>query len=456
MFDLSSSQKPNHNNPTGRCAANECKVALATLLLLAVVPALAQQAVSGAKNGGERSRVARHGSPIIPDSNRTNPGDAGQRAHTNFRYFAPETASPSEAPPFAGYGYETPASLACLYGVVQPIAGCNPNETTDTPSGGSRTIAIVDAYDNPNAAADLKAFSEQFGLPFSSGKFHVIYASGAVPPVDPTGSWELEESLDVQYAHAMAPRATLYLVEANSNYDTDLYPAIQVASNLVACGRTTTCPPGSRGRGEVSISWGGEEFQQETSLDSMFTTPGVVYFASAGDNAGVIYPCASPNVVCGGGTSTARSEYTGNLIEEITWSDAGGGVSFYEPIPSYQSGIPSIVNKVGASRGVPDISGDANPNTGAWVLDTNAVPGAGWWIVGGTSLSTPALAGIVNAAGNFASSSTAELTLLYSNQSAGTFNDITYGACGYYSGSFAAHGWDLCTGLGSPKHLGGQ
>ena len=154
----------------------------------------------------------------------------------------------------------------------------------------------------------------------------------------PRAAGRSKGTLDIEYAHAMAPNATLYLVEANSNYYSDLLPAVQVASNLVACGQTTTCPANSRGRGEVSMSWGGGEFPQETSLDSYFTGSGVVYFASAGDSAGVIYPCASPNVVCAGGTSTARNQNTGNLIGEIAWSDAGGGVSLYEPIPGYQAG----------------------------------------------------------------------------------------------------------------------
>jgi len=122
----------------------------------------------------------------------------------------------------------------------------------------------------------------------------VVYAGGSAPPVDPTGGWELEEALDIEYAHAMAPHARLYLVEAASNYDSDLFAAIQVANNLVVCGRTSSCPLGSRGRGEVSMSWGGGEFPQEASLDGYFTAPGVVYFAAAGDYPGVIYPCASP------------------------------------------------------------------------------------------------------------------------------------------------------------------
>jgi subtilase family serine protease len=198
------------------------------------------------------------------------------------------------------------------------------------------------------------------------------------------------------------------------------------------------------------MSWGGSEFAQETSLDFFFTTPGVVYFAAAGDNPGVSYPCSSPNVVCAGGTSTARNENTGNFIAEITWQDGGGGISAVEPTPPYQAGLR---RQLGGFRGVPDLSADANPNTGVWILDTNPVPGPGWYIVGGTSVSTPLLAGIVNASGQFAPSSGTELTRLYDFSGFGSFNDIVYGACGFYSGTFASIGWDQCTGLGSPRDL---
>jgi kumamolisin len=373
---------------------------VAAALLTLTVPANAQRTAPRPESATTRTL-------IVPPASRASAGDQGVRAHANVRYVLSGVASPSEAPPFAGYGYETPASLACLYHVVAPIPGCNPNSTTNTPHGGSQTIAIVDAFDDPNAAADLAAFSAQFGLPFSAAKFNVVYAGGSEPPVDPTGGWEIEEALDIEYAHAMAPNATLYLVEANSNFDSDLFPAVEVASNLVRCGSTSTCPSNSRGKGQVSMSWGGEEFSEELSLDSFFTTPGVEYLAAAGDDPGVIYPCASPNVICAGGTSTARSEYTGNFIGEIAWSDAGGGVSYYEPIPAYQAGNRSISRQLGGYRGVPDISSDANPSTGVWVLDTFPVPGAGWYTVGGTSVSTPTLAGILNQSGQFAPSSVA-------------------------------------------------
>lgn len=400
-----------------------------------------------------RSQAKR--TPIIPAASHAQEGDRGVRMHANVRYMA--GFSPSELPPYSGYGYETPASLACIYGLARYTEGCNPNQTIQNSTGGSQAIAIVDAYDDPNAAADLAYFSAQFGLPFDPSKFKVVYAGGAQPPEDPTGGWEFEESLDIEYSHAMAPNATLYLVEAASNYDSDLFPAIQVASNLVVCGKTTTCPKGSKGKGEVSMSFQGEEFPQETSLDSYFTTPGVVYLAASGDSPGVGYPCASPNVVCVGGTTDSRNLQTGNLIAQIGWSEAGGGISYYEPIPKYQAQNHFIARQLGGYRGVPDLSALANLDTGVWVWDTFPDNGAtGWFIGGGTSVATPVVAGIVNSAGDFASSSAAELTNLYGDSFLfldGHVTDITYGSCNYYASSFAQFGWDECTGLGTPYKL---
>jgi hypothetical protein len=206
---------------------------LAVACAALIIPAAAQ----------ERRHRAAPGTVIIPPSNQAALEDLGEKAHTNLRLVVPPATSPSEQPPYLGYGYETPASLACIYRVVAPIKGCNPNSTTNTPNGGSQTIAIVDAFDDPRAALDLAKFSSQFGLPFDASKFKVVYAQGTQPPTDPTGGWEVEESLDIEYAHAMAPNAMLYLVEANSNYDTDLYGAVLVATNLIRCGQTTTqCP----------------------------------------------------------------------------------------------------------------------------------------------------------------------------------------------------------------------
>ena len=418
--------------------------------------------ILAAQAGAQEGRRPAPGTVIIPSTNHLNAEDLGVKAHTNLRLVVPPNLKPSEAPPFLGYGYETPASLACIYRVVPAIRGCNPNSTVNTPNGGSQTIAIVDAFDDPNAAGDLAYFSAQFGLPFDPAKFKVVYAQGTKPGVDPSGGWELEEALDIEYAHAMAPHAKLYLVEANTNSFSDLFEAVLVAANLVRCGKTT-CTGEANGRGEVSMSWGGGEFDTEADYDWVFTGRGVVYLAATGDSSGVIYPSASPNVIGVGGTSTARSLNTGNLIQEISWSDAGGGLSSYEPTPSYQAGLPGSITQ--GVRALPDVSADANPNNGYWEYDSYPIAGqdnsSHWWIVGGTSASTPLWAGILNAAGSFAVSSRAELARMYaqlpnSAQYHGDFWDITYGSCNFYSGSFAVGGYDLCTGLGSARGLGGK
>ncbi len=406
------------------------------------------------------------GTLIIPASSQRQQIPAGHKfmAHTNVRFFVPPGFNPNEAPPHAGYAYETPASLACHYGLVVDTAGvapdCNPNVTTTDTSGGSWRIAIVDAYGDPSATADLTGFSAQFGLPLAAGQFSVVQATTSaascttVPP-DPTGGgWEVEQSLDIEWAHAMAPNATFFLVQACSSTDTDLQQAILVANNLVKCknseiNTTTrelgTCPEGSVGRGEVSMSWGGEEYYGEAAADncanlddSCFTEPGVVYVAATGDSPGVEYPSASPNVVAAGGTTVRRSQTTGDYVTEAPWVLGGGGTSAYETRPTFQS---SVGGMVGSARGVPDLSFDADPYTGVWVYFDG-----GWGIVGGTSLSAQALAGIINKASGFAASSQAQLGTIYAATTG--FRDIKSGFCGFYMGFSGMVGWDFCTGVG--------
>lgn len=378
------------------------------------------------------------GRAVVPASSVEVPGDRGVRAHTNIRVFVPtdgfQSLQPQAGwPPYIGYLYETPASIGCIYKLTGGVQGCNPNYASNNPSGGSRAIAVVDAFDYPTAASDLSWFSHVFGLP--SSNFEVVYASGMEPPHDP--NWELEESLDIEWAHAMAPNATLYLVEAASNDFDDLLAAVQVGSELVA----------AAGGGEVSMSWGGSEFSGENALDSYFLSPGVVYFAATGDTAGTEYPSVSPNVVAVGGTSLRRDQTTGYLISEEAYIEAGGGASEYEPLPAYQSAISKTA---GSSRGTPDVVADADPVSGVWVFDNGE-----WRIVGGTSLATPIWAGIVNSAQAFANSSSAQLTTMY-NDSSRSFNDIKLGFCGPYNGYSATKGWDFCTGNGSPYGYNGK
>jgi kumamolisin len=414
------------------------KTALRTFGTLGLTAAFSLCAVSFAS----AQALHRGGQVTIPSSSTERNGDIGLRAHTNIKLFSPTgglpkaSAAVSSGPPFAGYLFETPASLACIYNLVHESAGCDPNKVTTVPTGGSTAVAIVDAYDDPGAAKDLAKFSKQFGLPPAT--FQVVLATGTRPFNDP--GWEIEESLDVQWAHAMAPAAKLYLVEAASNSFYDLLTAETVAASIVA----------NEGGGVVSNSWGGSEFADETGYDSFFSYPGVVYTASAGDGPGVLYPSASPNVVAVGGTTLSRSA-TGDYIFESAWNSTGGGLSQYESIPSYQKGVTKVV---GSHRGVPDVSAEADPNSGIWVLDSG---NGGWYIVGGTSASSPIWAGIVSAAGNNSGSSEAELTTIYKSRSnTQHFNDIKSGVCGPWNGNLTEPGYDLCTGVGSPVGYGAK
>lgn len=394
------------------------------------------------------------GHVFTPASSLPQPRNAsGERmASTTLRLFVPSSTQmhfgakaiqPYELPPLPGYLYETPASLACIYDLVsKPLKGCNPNSTTVNASGGSKAIAIVDAFDDPTALSDLETYAAQFGLPIP--KLSVVYASGSEPGEDPTGGWEIEESLDLDMALAFAPDAHIYLVEATDNSFANLFNAVRVASGLVA----------EAGGGEVSMSWGTGEFSSETSYDSYFKTSGVVYFAGVGDSPGTIYPSVSPNVVAAGGTSISRSLVTGDYVKQVTWQDEGGGQSLYETRPAFQSGVVSVV---GSERGVPDLSFEANPTSGVWVYDSNPVYGTGWFVVGGSSVAAPSLAAIINAAGGFAASSQAENTAIYTNATiTADYTDITYGNCGIYNAYFALKGYDLCTGNGIVKGLKGK
>ena len=413
--------------------------------LLTLIGAAALGALTTGEAYGQFA--GRGGHTVIPDSSVEQPEHIGVRAHTNFRYFIPNdggasarfsrSAAPKQTggPPYSGYFYETPASLGCVYQLVSsPAAGCNPNSVTANPTGGARAIAIVDAYHYPTAISDLALFSAQFGLPApTNANFQVVYANGRQPQVN--SDWNIEEALDIEWAHAMAPAAKIYLVEAASSGYGDLFTAISKANSLLT----------QAGGGEVSMSWGGSEFFWETFYDLYFTQPGVVYFAAAGDSPGVIWPSASPNVVSAGGTSISRNPNDGTFQQEFAWQSGGGGPSLYESIPGYQNAISTIV---GTRRGTPDVAADADPSSGVWVY---AYPS--WYIVGGTSVASPVWAGIVNSVGSFSTSSQSELMILYANQ--GT-TEITAGSCGPNEGYLAVAGWDFCTGLGSPAGEGGK
>jgi subtilase family serine protease len=362
---------------------------------------------------------------------------AGKFAHTNIHLLVPPGKESAAASVPSGK-YENPPSLACLYKLVKVTKGCNPETLTAVAQGGSKVVVIVDAYDYPTAQNDLSVFAKQYGLPAITGNnFQVVYATGTKPSQDSTGGWELEEALDIEMAHALAPKAKVVLVEAASNSFDDLFTAESVAAGIAV----------KAGGGEVSNSWGGSEFSGEEDNESTFTGANVVFFASSGDSPGVEVPSAFSNVVGVGGTSVNR-DGNGNFISQTVWSSTGGGISQYVPIPSYQSAIANIV---GSSRGIPDVSLVANPNTGVWMYDTTPYNGhtEDWLVIGGTSVASPATAAIVNNVKSFAANSPAELTTIYANLgNKKDFTDVTAGTCN--NGAKTLIGWDDCTGVGTP------
>jgi kumamolisin len=360
---------------------------------------------------------------LIPESSVPQPG----RHHTN--YFFVDSDQPTDAP---NPRDETPGSLACVYQLVTGPAGCPIATSKNVPTGGIGAIAIVDAGFYPTAQSDLNAFDAQFGIPDTT--ITQIWPGTTQPPS--YNDWLVEEALDIEWAHAMAPQAKLFLVVSklctNVKCNTDpTWAAVKLAAKKVA----------QNGGGVVSMSFGDPEIALETSFDIFFTHSGVVYFAASGDSGiGVsIYPGASPNVVAVGGTRFVRDQ-SGNFVNEVYNSGGGGNLSPFEPRPAYQDGIANIV---GSQRGYPDVA--SNYCCAAIFLQ------GGWLSVGGTSWGSPTFAGIVNAAGSRLKSSNAQLTMMYNELgNANEFFDITQGS------SFCMIGWDLCAGIGSPRTYAGK
>ena len=308
-----------------------------------------------------------------------------------------------------------------------------------------KTIAIVDAYDDPTIRNDLSVYSSSYVIPELPTCVSPSAASACFVKVNQSGGtssfprkdagWALEISLDVEVAHAICQNCKIILVEANSNSFANLAAAEDEAALL--------------GADVISNSYGGSEFSSETSssYDGHFDHPGVAITVSSGDSGyGVQYPAASQYVTAVGGTTLSLSG-SNQRTGETVWSGAGSGCSAYEAKPSWQTDFGC------ARRTVADVSADANPSTGASVYDTTRYQGqSGWFQVGGTSLSAP-LIGAVYALG------TAGVTYgSYPYAHASSLFDITSGSNGSCSPSYlctAGSGYDGPTGLGTPNGTGG-
>ena len=323
----------------------------------------------------------------------------------------------------------TPAEVRHAYGFDQLAFTDWKNDVFEA-DGSGQTIAIVDAYRAPTVVNDFKVFSDTFGLPTTDayGRFALTTVALGKPPVD--AGWAFEQALDVEWAHAIAPRAHILLVQARSAEPEDLLDAIDYARK-------------QRGVVAVSMSWGGDETPFDKLRDKYLTTPkrhiggsglrgGVTFVAASGDSgAPAAWPAVSPNVVAVGGSSLTL-DANGNWAGEVGWEGSGGGISVYQSVATHS----------------PDVAYNADPAMGYPVFSSSI----GWQTVGGTSAAAPqwaALIALANQARNLKGlgSLTTQQTLqgIYSAP-ATDFHDITSGNNGFQAGP----GYDLVTGLGTP------
>jgi subtilase family serine protease len=346
--------------------------------------------------------------------------------HTN-------AASTPSGPPSTAH---TPTQIRHAYGFDQV-----------SNQGAGQIIGIVDAYDDPNIASDLNVFDQKFGLAActaANGCFRQIYASGRKPAANV--NWSVEIALDVEWAHAIAPQATILLIEASTNSLSDLMSAVDVAVR--------------NGASVVSMSWTAGEFSGETSLDTNFVSNGVTFLAASGDTGtGAAYPASSPDVIGVGGTALYISA-NGTYQSETAWGGSGGGLSAYEKEPLFQA-LFGIADDSRDHRGAPDVSYNASPATGFAEYDSYGFGAAyGWLQIGGTSAGTPQWAALIAIANSMRtavrkahlSSTNTSLYSIAKTHSAANLHAVmsgSNGSCGSLCGVLT--GYDYMTGLGTPQ-----
>jgi len=452
-------------------------IAQPTYHMAAVIPPPPSDIDIGGTNASaaqEPARFALGAEAAAIDTTRLSPAALGARLGAAARAVArlapgAGLAAPMGTTPSAATVY-TPPQIRAAYGLpALPAAGTSLTGATASALGAGQTIYIVDANDNPNAASDLNTFSTNFGLPTCTKvvlspattlplaaagagcELDIAYANSgggfnAKAPAYDAG-WAPEIALDVQWAHAIAPLARIVLLESASANNTDLVGSVQLANRM--------------GPGVVSMSFGSPEGSWVPASDSVFTTSGMTYLASTGDSgAGVSWPAVSPNVLAVGGTSLS---YAGSgKRSETAWSGSGGGISAYEALPGYQSGVSIAGGGALRSRAVADVSFNADPNTGQYVALTPPGGSTGWYIYGGTSIASPQWAGVLalanaaraanqqSALGDVHVPIYAQIAAVPGNYAA-ALDDITSGADGGCATCKAAAGYDQATGWGTPN-----
>lgn len=365
----------------------------------------------------------------------------------------------------------TPAQIRAAYNLpVLPDLSGSITATEAAQLGAGQTVYIVNAYHDPNIAAELAAFASRFGLPGCDAAsidpsaslplasastdgctFSVVYATSgggmtASAPAYNSG-WATEIALDVQWVHATAPMARIVLIEAPDSGIASITGAVALANAM--------------GPGVVSLSLGANEGSWVSSVDSVFYSSGMSYVAATGDNgAAVEWPSVSPGVLAVGGT-TLTFKGTGARSETV-WAGTGGGVSKFMARPSYQTkAVPGLGTP--ARRSVADVSFNANPASGQYVAVMSQNGSSTSWVsAGGTSLATPQWAallavtnalrvqsslGMIGAPHSALYASVASVAKLY----AADFLDIKSGKDGSCSPCVAKTGYDNPSGLGTPQ-----
>jgi subtilase family serine protease len=390
--------------------------ATAAAALSLVTVALASPADAAPKGNGPAHRHVAVCSKPAPGS-----GQAGCNAIRDDAVDNNGTVKPAAAAPLpAGLG---PQDIQSAYGL--PGTG-----------GSGRTIAIVDAYDAPTAAADLATYRSTYGLPActtATGCFRKVSQTGSTTALPArNGGWAQEISLDLDMASAACPGCKILLVEARSASFADLATAVSYAAKQ----------PGVIA---ISNSYGGSD---SSAYASAYNHPGIAVTASTGDSGyGVQSPASLPGVVAVGGTSLKQDTTTTRGWSESAWSGAGSGCSTVNAKPGYQSGTGC------AGKATADVSAVADPATGVAVYDSYAYQGAaGWMVFGGTSAASPIIAGVYAQGGVPAGAQAGSVTWAKAGTTA--FNDVstgTNGSCATALWCTSVKGWDGPTGLGTPN-----
>jgi len=390
-------------------------IGLAAILLATVATVSVGQsaAASPAFNAGSMARAC----------SAARPGSAACLAWVRTD-IAPLTASQAAAPQATVAGL-SPASLQSAYKLPSASAG------------GGQTVAIVDAFNDPTAEADLATYRSQFGLPActtANGCFRKVNQNGSSTSLPSTDAgWALEISLDLDMVSAICPNCHILLVEATSSTLGNLGTAVNRAATM--------------GANAISNSYGGSDTSDNST--TAYNHPGVAVTASSGDNGfGVSFPASSRFVTAVGGT-TLRTASNSRGWTETAWNGAGSGCSRFNTQLSGQASVGTGCSR----RAVADVSAVADPATGVAVFDSTPFQGrSGWFVVGGTSASSPIIASVFALAGNARSINN---NFPYSHT--GSLFDVTSGSNGSCSPSqlcTARAGWDGPTGLGTPNGTG--